>query len=94
MTARHTINPETANPASSSKRTTGARHAYLSRNGVVVISALEYRKALERDQHERERLLQGSIDLDNVDSDTLNDWQPPTRTTTRTVTTYSDRASR
>ncbi len=30
---------ETANPSSSSKRTTGARHAYLSRNGVVVVSA-------------------------------------------------------
>ncbi len=80
---------ETANPSSSSKRTSGARHAYLSRNGVVVISALEYRKALERDQHERERLLQGAIDLNNIDADTLNDtWQQPTRTP-RTVTTTS-----
>ncbi len=30
---------ETAKPTSSSKRTSGAKHAYLSRNGVVVVSA-------------------------------------------------------
>ncbi len=53
---------ETAKPSSSSKRTSGAKHAYLSRNGVVVISALEYRKALEREQNERERMLLGVID--------------------------------
>ena len=78
---------ETANPSSSSKRTTGARHAYLSRNGVVVISAATYREALEQDKNERARMLIGTTD--NGD-----DWQPPTQTTTRTVTTYSDRGSR
>ncbi len=30
---------ETANPSNSSKRQSGARHAYLSRNGVVIGSA-------------------------------------------------------
>ena len=74
---------ETANPSSSSKRTSGARHAYLSRNGVVVISALEYRKALEREQDERARMLLGVTDSTNGD-----DWQQPTRTP-RTVTTTS-----
>ena len=69
----HTINPETANLASSSKQKTGARHAYLSRNGVVIVSAATYRGALERDQNERVRMLIGATD--NGD-----DWQPPTRT--------------
>lgn len=31
--------PEVAKPSSSSKRTSGARHAYLARSGVVVISS-------------------------------------------------------
>ncbi len=37
--ARTTRTLETADPASSSKRKTGARHAYLSQNGVVIVSA-------------------------------------------------------
>ncbi len=57
MSTRYTVNPETAKPSSSSKRKSGARHAYLGRTGVVVISADEYRKALEREQLERERML-------------------------------------
>ena len=37
--ARHTMSPETAKPSSSSKRANGAKHAYLSRNGVVIVSS-------------------------------------------------------
>ncbi len=37
--ARHTTSPETAKPSSSSKRTSGARHAYLGSNGVVIVKA-------------------------------------------------------
>ena len=45
--ASHTIKTETAKPSSSAKRTAGARHAYLGRAGVVVVSAEGYRTALE-----------------------------------------------
>ena len=46
MASTHTINPETTKPSNSSKRTSGARHAYLSRVGVVIVSADAYRETL------------------------------------------------
>ncbi len=61
--ARHTMPTlETAKPSSSSKRTSGARHAYLSQNGVVVLTASTYREVLERDKNERVRLLLGATE--------------------------------
>ncbi len=42
---RTTRTIETANPASSSKRTTGARHAYLGAAGVVVTQSPPWHEA-------------------------------------------------
>ena len=47
MARMTTPTPETAKPSSSSKRTTGARHAYLGRNGIIVVSSDNYRDAIE-----------------------------------------------
>ena len=62
----HRVDPEIANLASSSKRKNGARHAYLSQNGVVIVSAATYRGALSAFDKLR-------ATLRNIDGDTIRE---------------------